>query len=403
MSPSRHDDERAARLMLSPTNALARMTPALIVGGVLLLGAAGLAGMADPARAARAWLVAFLFVLSIALGALFFVLVQFATRAGWSVTVRRVAENVMAVMPLLALLFIPVALSMPHLFEWTHVDRVAGDPVLQHKRPYLNTGFFLARAAICFVVWSAIAWWYRARSIRQDRTADPNITRQLQAASGPAIAAFAITTSVAAIDWVMSVQPHWFSSMIGVYFFSGAVIAAFAAIALLVQLLRSTGALGHLVTTEHMHDLGKLLFAFVAFWTYIAFSQYFLIWYATLPEETPFYLARWTHGWKPASIALAVGHFAVPFFFLMPRAAKRRPLLLVLGSLWMLAMHYLDLYWMVMPAFHGPLRGGFFLDAAFLFGMVALSLGVVGWLTRRAALIPARDPRLNESLSFENV
>lgn len=402
MSSLPHEPDPSARLMLSPTNVVARMTPALIAGGLVLLGAAGLLGRADPARAARAWLVAFLFVLSIALGALFFVLVQFASRAGWSVTVRRVAENVMALMPLLALLFIPVALSMPHLFEWTHAGRVASDPLLQHKRPYLNTGFFLARAAVCFLAWSAIALWYRARSIRQDQSADPNITRRLQAASGPAIAAFAITTSVAAIDWVMSLQPHWFSSMIGVYFFSGAVLAAFSVLALIVQALRTSGALGHLVTAEHMHDLGKLLFAFVAFWTYIAFSQYFLIWYATLPEETPFYLARWSHGWKPASVALAVGHFAVPFFFLMSRAAKRRPPLLVGGSLWVLAMHYLDLYWLVMPAFLGPARSGFLLDAAFLIGMSSLGLGVIGWLTRRAALIPARDPRLNESLSFEN-
>jgi hypothetical protein len=401
VSPSHVPSERLAAQVRMPSRW--RRAPAVAgAAGVLLLLLGLFSGRGDFEHLAASWLVALLFVVSIALGCMFFVLVQFAARAGWSVVVRRIAENVMASMPVLALLFLPVLFAMPTLFSWAR-DGASADALLRHKSPYLNTSFFLVRALAYFAIWTAIAWYFRRQSVAQDDTGSHAVTRRLQMMSAPALILYALTVTFASFDWMMSLQPKWFSTAFGVYWFSGCVIAGFATLGILAPVLRRAGLMRHLVTAEHLHDIGKLLFAFVAFWTYIAFSQYFLIWYASLPEETPFYLVRWHGAWRPVSIALAVGHFALPFFFLLPRLAKRRVAPLVVGSVWMLAMHYLDLYWLVMPVFHehGPQPS--VADAALLLGMSALLVATVAWWTGRGALIPVRDPRLPESLSFENV
>ncbi|MCP3979673.1 MAG: quinol:cytochrome C oxidoreductase [bacterium] len=393
---------QAREMQLPPGSGWGRLP---LIG--LVLGAAGILasfalGRTNPEQFYHSWLVSFVFFLSIALGALFFVLVHFATKGGWGVVVRRLAENAAGTLPLFALLFIPVWMGISVLFEWSHADVVAADHLLQSKEPFLNQGFFTVRAAFYLVVWSVLALVFLGASRRQDVTGDHAITRRLIALSGPGIMIFAVTVSFASIDWIMSLDAHWYSTMFGVYYFAGSLVGAFALMSLLAAGLSRSGPLKHVISLEHFHDLGKLLFAFTVFWAYIAFSQYFLIWYANIPEETLWFLHRAEGGWKTLSIALGLGHFVVPFFFLMSRHIKRRTPLLVAGALWMLGMHLADLHWLIMPNLHAHDIHVGLLDVTTLVGVGGVFLAGLGWNLKRSALVPVRDPRLAESLSFQN-
>ncbi|MBI2565414.1 MAG: hypothetical protein HYV63_00090 [Candidatus Schekmanbacteria bacterium] len=376
----------------------------LIGGGLAAAGAAGSAafGLADHGQLFFSYLVAFLFFVSIAIGGLFFVLVNHLSRAGWGVVVRRLAENLMGTLPLFLLLFVPIAFGLHDLYHWAHHEAVAGDPVLAGKAVYLNPTFFLIRGFAFLVLWSAAGLWFLRTSVAQDSSGEPCLTRRMQMASAPMTLLFAVTVTLAAFDWIMSLEPHWFSTVFGVYFFSGCVVAVYATMILLVLALDRSRLLGNAVSIEHVHDLGKMLFAFVAFWAYIAFSQFMLIWYANLPEETIWYSQRWDNSWRGISIFLAVGHFIVPFFFLLSRAIKRNRTLLACGAAWMLFIHLVDVHWLVMPTHH---REGFhfsLMDPAAILFVGGLFLVVLGLGLKKQALVPLKDPRLSESLAFEN-
>ena len=200
----------------------------------------------------------------------------------------------------------------------------------------------------------------------------------------------------------MSLTPHWYSTMFGVYFFSGAFVGFIALLSVVVVAMRRAGLLETVVTAEHLHDVGKLLFAFTAFWAYIAFSQFLLVWYANLPEETVWYKARLEGSWTTISLLLMVGHFIVPFFYLMGRKVKRHGAPLAIGGAWVLAMHFVDLYWQVMPTLHPAGLRVTVLDVAAFVTIGGVFAAAAGWLMRRQALVPVRDPRLAESLAFEN-
>lgn len=370
------------------------------------LGLVGLALLAvpawgDPQRALAAWLVALVTLLTIALGCLYFVLIHTAMQGGWGVAVRRVAENAAATLPLFALLFLPLAIGRGQLYPWVHAE--AADALLRWKRPYLNEGFFLARAAFYFVVWSAIAWWFLRLSRKQDVAPDPLLAARLRRWSGPLLIPLGLTHTFAAFDWLMSLDPHWYSTIFGVYSFSGSLVAAFAFLAMATASLRRSGPMSAAWSAEHLHDLGKLLFTFTVFWAYIGFSQYFLIWYGNLPEETVFFRHRLQGTWGNLSVLLAVGHFAAPFLFLLLRATKRSPVALSVAAAWLLAMHWLDVSWLVLPSLPGTGGGLGLTDAGALLAVGGAFLGTFGWLTRGHPLLPVGDPRLAESMAFENV
>jgi len=240
--------------------------------------------------------------------------------------------------------------------------------------------------------------------VAQDAAADPRTTRLLQSVSAPALIVFAVTLTVASFDWIMSLDPHWYSTIFGVYVFSGCAVAIFALVPLLAIALEGRGGpLEGVVTAEHYHDLGKLLFGFVVFWAYIAFSQYMLVWYGNLPEETIWYAHRLEHGWEAVTVALALAHFVVPFFYLLLRRTKRNRALLAVACVWLLAAHGLDLYWLVMPAVHPEGVAFSLLGPLAWLGVGGLFAAALGWLLRRPAAVPVGDPRLPESLSFENM
>jgi hypothetical protein len=374
------------------------------VGLLALVAAAalGLSGTDHGRGFYFAYLVNFGWVLSLALGALFFVVLQHLTRAGWSVVVRRVAEAVAGTLPLVAVLLLPVLAGIHELYHWSHAEAVAADPLLQGKSSYLNVPFFVARCAVYFAAWWLTSRFYLARSVRQDASGDVGLTLAMQRRSAPAMLLFALTATFASIDLLMSLDPHWYSTIFGVYFFSGSVVSFISLLALAAWLLQRSGLMRHVVTIEHYHDLGKLMFAFTVFWAYIAFSQYMLYWYANIPEETGWFLRRQSGGWGWVGLLLIFGHFLVPFVLLLSRPPKRRPGVLAAVAAWILAMHWADLHWLVMPELRPNAPMPTPLELLLLVGVGGVWLAGVVFVMGRQSLVPERDPRLPESLSFEN-
>jgi len=366
------------------------------------LACAGL-GVGNPKQFFFSWLVSFLFFLSLVLGGLFFVLIQYASQGGWGVVLRRIGETIFATVPVMAILFLPLLLGLRDLYSWAVPGAAEHDALLRWKAPFLNLPFFLVRAVIYFGAWCSIALFYYRVSRRQDATGDPAGSARLRRLAGPAIMVMAVTQTFASIDWIMSLTPHWYSTMFGLYFFAGAFVGFIALLSVLAPAMRGAGLLDTVISAEHLHDVGKFLFAFTAFWAYIAFSQFFLMWYANLPEETIWYRARLEGSWKIVTILLMAGHFGVPFFYLMGRAVKRRGWTLAVGGAWLLAMHFMDLYWQVMPTLHPDGVRPALLDVAAFLAIGGCFVAAASWLMRRQALVPLRDPRLAESLAFENV
>jgi hypothetical protein len=377
-----------------------------VVGaGCAVLGAAACAilGAANPKQFFFSWLVSFLFFLSLAIGALFFVLIQYATQGGWGIVLRRIGETTFAMLPVMAVLFLPLLLGLRDLYSWADPGAAEHDALLRWKAPYLNVPFFLIRAALYFGIWSFIALLYNRLSRGQDATGDPAVSARLRRLAGPGIIVLAVTQTFASIDWIMSLTPHWYSTMFGVYFFAGSFLGFIALLCVVAPAMHRAGLLDTVISAEHLQDIGKLLFAFTAFWAYIGFSQFFLIWYANLPEETIWYKARLEGSWESVSLLLMAGHFGAPFFYLMGRAVKRRGSTLAVGGAWLLAMHFVDLYWQVMPTLHPEGLRPSLLDVAAFVTIGGCFVTAASWLMRRQALVPLRDPRLAESLAFENV
>ncbi len=370
------------------------------IGGSLFL--AGRAGEHGWERLAETYLVSFSLFLSLTLGALFFVLLQHVTRSGWSVVIRRIAETMATNIWLMAILVIPILLGMQHLYHWSHAGEAAHDPVLAAKLGFLNPSFFMARLAAYFLVWGLLAWFFHRTSVRQDLNADPALSVRMERVAAPGMVLFALSANFAAFDILMSLDPHWFSTIFGVYFFAVSVVCFFAVMPKILVGLQYRGVLDGVVTVEHYHDLGKLLFAFTVFWAYIAFSQYMLIWYGNIPEETEWFLKRQTGDWAWVSLALIFGHFVIPFLLLVSRFVKRRPVLLAAVGVYMVLMTWLDIYWLVIPEFSpGVARFGL-IDVLCFVGMAGLYSIVLALRLRSHSLIPEGDPRLHESLIFKN-
>ncbi len=349
------------------------------------------------------YLTSYMYFLSLSLGGMFFVLMAYLTRAGWSVAIRRVPEALMKNIVVMLVLFIPIVLGLHELYHWTHHDEVAKDVILQSKSPYLNTLFFLIRAAFFFACWLFIGHFFYKWSIAQDRSKDKSITLHLQRYATIGTLIFALTLTFAAIDWMMSLTPHWYSTIYGVYFFAGSAVSSLCAISLVFLILRKGGFLRNVLTLGHFHDLGKLIYGFMIFWAYISFSQYFLIWYANIPEETVFYLARIQGSWNVMGIFLVIGHFALPLIFFISRHARRNLITHGITVIWLLAMHYVDLYWMIMPTVNPEGIHFSLLDVACFIGIGGIFLGALFSRLQKHSLIPIGDPRLNESLNHETL
>jgi hypothetical protein len=397
-----------------PATSLWRKVPVLgVLLGLAGLGGAWALGGSEDGHHHQfffSYLTALVFWASIGLGALFFVLIQHGTRAGWSIVVRRIFENWMATLPLFALLIAPVVFVGTHdLYHWTHQEVVAGDILLSHKQPYLNEGNFIIRAFAVVAVWTFLATMYYRRSVAQDTTRDVALSHKMRWWAPLGFVLFAVSLTVAALDWVMSLDPHWYSTIFGIYYFAGGLMSAGAAVILAALALQKAGVLKDAITTEHYHDLGKWTFAFMVFWAYSAVSQFLLIWYANIPEETLFYGHRLHGGWEVVTVLLPIVKFFLPFWFLMSRHVKRNRKLLALGAGLLLVGQYVDMFWLVQPNMAiatGAEHGHFHFaasDALAFVGIGGLVVGLFAWLTGRSATAPVGDPRLAESLRFENM
>lgn len=450
-----------------------------VVGLFVALGAATLWG-GGIQRFGFAYLISFAFVLSIALGSLFFVIITHLFRAGWSVVVRRPAEVYAATMPWIAVMFVPILLYVVAnnglIYKWAQpVDRMehheeaghgnAGEhassgetpaplsghtiiltanqthetPKTEHavstdqdhgsdyasfgdrvavehgeieyieaKRPYLNIGFWVIRFVVYFGVWIALGLWYLHTSTRQDATADPTLTNKMEGRAPLAVLLFAFTLTFAAFDLLMSLDPVWYSTIFGVYFFAGAFAGGIATLILTTMFLQNRGFL-KAVNVEHFHDLGKLQFAFVFFWGYIAFSQFMLIWYANLPETTYWYADRGastavgaTNGWTWVSLALLFFNLLIPFAGLLSRHVKRSRKALAFWAVWLLVMHWVDLWWLVMPQYSENVTFGL-VEIGCTVGLIGLFLAGAVRLAAKHSLVPVGDPRLGASLGHENI
>jgi hypothetical protein len=381
-----------------------------IVAGGLVVGVLGLAAAFWLGRAEddgmrhfyHAYLLNWVFLLSLSLGALWFVPLQHLTRSSWSTVVRRLAEIIAGNIPLLGLLFVPVLLNLGSVYHWADPGHMRNDPLLAHKAGFLSPLFFTLRAALYFAIWTLVSWAFNHWSRRQDETGDPAITLRCEKFAGPALIVYGLTLTLASFDFMMSLDPHWFSTMFGVYWFAGIVASFFAVMTLITAGLQRSGRLNHIITIEHYNDYGRAMFAFVFFWAYIAFSQYMLIWYANIPEETGWFLRRQSNGWSSVGYLLIVGHWLIPFAGLMSRFTKRRVGLMAFWAVWILVMHWVDLFWLIMPELSPegiPLRP---LDGVLLLGLGGLWVAGLGLNAGSRPLIARRDPRLADSLNFEN-
>ncbi len=379
--------------------------------GVVGVGASYLLSGLNYQQFAHAYLTTFCFLLSISLGCLFFVTVQHLTKAGWSVTVRRVAEIfAMCAFPMLVL-FLPILIPVllfgnDSLYEWVQPGYAGagGEPIEKLKQSFLNPGFFGVRVAVYFLIWGMIGWNFFSKSLKQDNSGDPKLTLKMQRSSTWMMIVFAASIVFASFDLEMTLAPLWFSTMFPVYFFAGGMMGGFATIILTCLLIQNSGRCTDEITVDHYHDLAKLMFAFVFFWGYIAFSQFMLIWYANIPEETVWFGYRFGEGWATVSIILLFGHLLIPFLGLMARTVRRSKKFLFYATIYILCMHWLDHYWLVMPQMNADHSFAFIphVQIPCAVGLIGLFIALWCFIAGEKSLVPLRDPRLGEALNFKN-
>lgn len=358
-----------------------------------------------PQRFYQSYLTGFLFAVTIPLGALFFVMIQFLTGSAWSVPMRRIAENLMLTISAGVVLFLPIYFGAADLYKWMDRALIAKDAGLNadHKGDYLSINAFAIRAVIYFVLWAFLSWKLYKHSTMQDKTGALTHMHWASRYSAPGLLITVLTVSLAAFDWSMSLDPHWYSTMFGLYVFAGGGLAFMAVWTLICLAYRGKGLLRNTINIEHYHDLGKWMFALTVFWAYIAFSQYLLIWYANIPEETIWFRHRSEGTWQFWSYLLVASHFIVPFFVLLPRASKRNLKVLAGVAIWIVVAHFIDLYWQVMPTFNVQGFNLHWLDIACV-GAVGSIFALVFWFNvKRHALLPIGDPRFEQGLHFHNI
>jgi hypothetical protein len=356
----------------------------------------------DPTRFFRSYIVAFSYTATIGLGAFFFVMVQYLTGSAWSVTVRRIMENIMITLPVGAILFIPIIFGLKDIYSWTNPEFVSQSSVLKSKSGFLTENFFLIRTYVYFLLWSIWIFSIYRQSTKQDTERSARQMHIISRWSAPGLFLVVVVGSGAAFDWLMSIEPKWYSTIFGLYVLAGGALAFMAVVTLVSLGFRRAGILTKSITDEHYHDLGKWLFALTAFYTYIAFSQYMLIWYANLPEETVWYRNRLQGNWIWVGAAMPFIRFLIPFFILICRPAKRNLKVLGLMAAWILIVQYIDLYWVVMPAYYKTGPQLHWLDFATL-GTTISICGLVFWgRFKRHKMVPVGDLRFEQSLNFEN-
>jgi hypothetical protein len=297
---------------------------------------------------------------------------------------------------------VPTLLGNSDLYIWANADKMHADHLLHHKIGYLNVPFFAVRFFVFFAFWAALSQYFFKRSLAQDQVNKPELVTGMARVAAPSMIALALTLTFSAIDFMMTLEPTWFSTIFGVYYFASCVIAVNATLILTLMWLQSRGVMKKSITVEHYHDLGKMLFAFTAFWAYIGFSQFMLIWYANIPEETFWFKKRFAGDWSSISWVLVVGHFVLPFFGMLSRQIKRNKKTLAFWAIWMLVMVWVDMFWLIKPALGTTELPIGLLDVLCFVGIASVFIASVAFNARNRNLVAVKDPRLARSLAFEN-
>lgn len=389
-----HQDLHVSKFIPSPL--LKGITYALVIIGLITFGM-GL--MQNQERVWTAYLAGFFYFSCLGLGGLFFVAINNVANAGWSVTIRRLAESMTSFIPVILVGGLVLVAGMKYLFGWADAETVANTPVIAAKSAYLNVGFFVVRLFVFTIGWFAFKWFIVGNSVHQDQDGKSERTLKNVPLSVGFIAFFALSFSLFSVDLLMSLLPTWYSTIFGVYCFSGLFQSSLAFLALMIIFVRRSGFVRGYITIDHLHDVVKYLKGFTVFWAYIAFSQFMLIWYANIPEETEYYIMRSQHGWLGVSFGLLIFRFVVPFLALLPRGLKRNENHVIAVSLLVLAMQYVDVWWMIYPNFFdGQMTFGFW-----EIGLFALFLGLfllcIMSFFKKFSLVAVKDPRMNEALS----
>ena len=355
--------------------------------------------LVDPQREAFNNIIGLMFFASIALGALVLVALEYLSGAVWSTPFRRVSEFLASSLPLVLLFAIPLFFLMHSVFHWTHTDVVSADKILSAKSPYLNIPFFIGRTVGVLALFYLFYFLFTRNSKKQDETKDQKLTKTNVKLSAPFMLLAGIGLTVLVVDWIMSLEPHWFSTIFGVYFISATLLAGLAATTYVAVSLNEGGYIGVKIGKDNYYSFGALLFAITNFWAYIAFSQFLLIWYANIPEETFWFIARWQGGWGFISVLLMVVRFAVPYAMLLSQPSKSDPKNLKRVSLVVLAAHFVDLYWLIMPTFSKTITFSFY-EIGFPVLVIGLIILVFYAKFKSNNILPVGDPKLQRGLDF---
>ena len=378
--------------------ALAGLQRRLLIAGAVGAAVSLIGALLDARQFFQSYLMAYMLCLGVTLGCLALGMVHQLSGGAWGVLIRRPIGAATRVLPIMTVLFLPILVGMRTLYPWTDANRVAADEVLQHKHLYLNVPFFLVRAAVYFGVWNLLTYLLNAWSLEQDQNPDPRLARRMQKLSAVGLLGYGLTITFASFDWLMSLEPHWFSTIYGVLIMGGQGLSAMAfMIAVLVWLGRRP-PLDRIVVPAHFHDLGNLMLAFVMLWAYFSFSQYLIIWAGNLPLEISWYQHRLQTGWRTVGVTLILFHFAVPFVVLLSRTVKRAPDLLVKVAVGILVLRLVDLFWLIAPEFHENGLVVHWLDVVLPLSMGALWLAAFVWQLRGRAILPLHDPQFDEAL-----
>jgi hypothetical protein len=370
----------------------------MIAGGLgVVLAIAGFF-MSGAERFFQAYLVAYTFWMGVVLGSLALLMVQHLSGGVWGVVLRRPFEAAVRTLPFMAILFIPIIFGMHSLYEWSHEGITTTDAIIREKAAYLNTPFFLARQAFYFLVWGALGYLLTEWSSEHDRTGDPALLSKMERLSGGGLVVYFLTVTFAMVDWTMSVNPHWFSTIWGMLYIGGQGLSAFAFGICVLVMLSQVAPLNRVITTHHFHDLGKFLFAFLMLWAYLSFSQFLIIWSANIPEEIPHYINRWDNSWKYLSIFIIVGHFIVPYALLLSRDLKKNSGKLRVIATWILLARIADYYWHVMPELHHEGFTMTLLDVALPLALGGIFISLFVAQLGGRSLLPVNDPQLDKAL-----
>ncbi|MCS7302145.1 MAG: hypothetical protein RML15_02325 [Bacteroidota bacterium] len=383
---------------------LTRLGIALLTAGII---AFVFGGIGHPSYWWGGYLLGFIYVMGLSVTLMFFVALSYLVNAGWSAAIRRIPELLSTFVLFLPVAAVPLIIGAVtgNIYEWMHTD----DPHLRHgfKGVYLSEPFFWTRVVFYMAVWIIMYRVIIGNSLRQDSTADLTPTQRNWKLAAPFVLLYALTITFASFDLVMSLEPHWFSTIFGVYSFAGHFVAALSLIMLTMRMLDKGGYLKGIINREHYHDVGKLMFAFTVFWTYVAFSQYFIIWYGNLPEETVFFAKRLQNGWELFGWASLFVHFVIPFLFLLRQDVKRRPQLVPIGGIILLIAHAIDLSWVILPVFSAAHGEAYHLSWALVlcgWGAIVAMLGALLFVAARAfakhSAVAFNDPYLHESLEY---